>query len=165
MKTTSVLIALLLPAMMFAQSKGFDKVPVATAEECKSAEPKVLEAANYLIDHPLDCKDKNCEYGRKLIIEWQTNTPDYSFQIDVKIVDLSKGNDMLLGVVMACMTKYALENPADAKDALKMKVGSFNLIADYAAKSTNGVKATKQIKKLLEAKKKGKMQEFAEEEK
>src|ERR1051325_4309967 len=150
------------PAMVFAQTKGFDKVKVKKAEDCKKGEPKVLEAANYVLSMPLHTTDEDYFEARKLIIEWQTNTPDYTFQIDASATDISsdKENEMLLGVYLACLTKFALENPDKAKDDLQMKVGAFTLLADYVAKAENKVKATKKIKNLLDAKEKGTMEEY-----
>ena len=45
-----------------------------------------------------------------------SGTPDYTFTLEAVATKIIKGNDELLGVYMACMTKFCLENKSSAND-------------------------------------------------
>ena len=88
-----------------------------------------------------------------------SGTPDYSFTLDNVATKLTKGNDDLLGLYMAAMTKYCLENPANAKDEKLVKLNSLKTLITYCDNPANNIKMTKPLKKLSEAMQKGELEQ------
>ena len=135
---------------------------VKTPEECKAAEPRVLEAAKFILASPLESNDKHLYEARILIIDWMSNTPEHSFSLDDNISKLSKGkNSSLIGIFMAAQTKFVLENPDSAKDSKKLQIAAFSAVAEYCMNEANGVEKSKSVTKLIEAYKSGKMDGYA----
>jgi alkaline phosphatase len=93
----------------------------------------------------------------RFIIRWMTGTPNYSFALDEQATKFAKKNDDLLGLYMAGMTKYALENKADAKDPNKVKLNTVRLILRYVKEEKNNVKLNSELKKAIEAEEKGEL--------
>ena len=61
---------------------------------------------------------------------------------------------------MAAMTKYALENKADAKDQNKVKLNAVKLIIAYVKDEKNKVKLNAELKKAIEADDKGQLSAY-----
>jgi hypothetical protein len=143
----------------FAQTlPDYDNIPLGNAAECKAAENAALQAANCMLSTPSNANDANRLQSLQFIIKWMTATPDYSFDIDETVGKLMNGNDDLLGLYMACMTKYSLEHSAEAKDKKIVKLNSVRLLLAYAEQGSNNFKMTKNLKKLSEANKKGELE-------
>jgi hypothetical protein len=87
-----------------------------------------------------------------------SGTPDYTFTLEAVATKIIKGNDELLGVYMACMTKFCLENKSSANDEKLVKLNSIKLLLAYCENESNNMKMTKQLKKLSEANKKGELE-------
>jgi hypothetical protein len=88
-----------------------------------------------------------------------TGTPDYSFTLDEVASKIIKGNDDLLGLYMAAMTKFVLENKALSKDQKIIKLNALITVLNYCEDPNNNIKRTKQLKKLSEAKAKGQLEQ------
>ena len=124
------------------------------------AEAKVLECAKYILTTPLDEKNANRLYSLQFIIRWMEGTPDYSFGIDESIMKVSKSNQSLLGVYMACMTQYVLENKENSKDQKGIKYNAMLMLISYAENINNKVEINKELKKMIKAKKEDKLKEY-----
>ena len=61
---------------------------------------------------------------------------------------------------MAAMTKFALENKADAKDQNKVKLNAVKLIIAYVKDEKNKVKLNAELKKAIEADDKGQLSAY-----
>jgi hypothetical protein len=162
MKHTIVILFLFFNGYIFAQSEtDFSKVSVKTDADCKTAEPKVIEAANLVIANSLHIDNKSVFAARSFIITWMSATPDFTFGLDDKITKLSDDkNILLMGVFMACEAKFALENRDKSKDEKEVLKGSYSMLAEYCANEKNEVEQSKAVKKLLEAYKADKMKEY-----
>lgn len=146
-------------ALLLANSASFSQInavelfniPIKTKEDCKKAEPQVLEAANYVLSHPLD--DDNAVLAGAFILLWATNS-EHSFTFDANISKLSKkkANTMLLCVYLAAAAKYVLEHPEKESDKKAVKLYTYNQLAAFVSNPSNRVKKTKHIKKLIAAK-------------
>lgn len=143
----------------FAQSlPNYDEISLSERGDYKVAEPSVLQAAGYILSTPFAKNDMDRLQSLRFLIKWMTGTPEYSFTLDGVAGKIIKGNDDLLGVYMACMTKYCLENPANAKDTKLVQLNSIKLLLQYCEDGKNNMKMTKQLKKLSEANKKGELE-------
>lgn len=158
MKNSLTLFLFLFAATAFAQT-DFTKISTGSVEDCKAAEPQVLEAANLILSKPVN--DAGLKDARSFLIRWMTST-EYTFTLDNHIVDMSKkkGNENLLAVFMACQAKYLLEHKDDAKYSDVINVGAYTLLADYIENTANGVAKNKETQKLLDAKKKGTIKDY-----
>ncbi len=80
-----------------------------------------------------------------------SGTPDYNFTLDEQATKFAKRNDDLLGLYMAAMTKYVLENKADYKDQNKIKLNAVKFIIAYASDDKNKVKINSELKNAIES--------------
>jgi len=124
------------------------------------AEDKVLECSKYLLSTPMDDSGKNRVYCTQFILEWMVGTPDYNFTIDEIITKIAEPNKLLLGVCLASMAKYVLENKDNAKDTKEIKYNSILMLINYAQESKNNVVIKGELKKLIKEKEKGKLKEY-----
>ena len=146
----------------WSQTLNFDQVKLDKGGDYKVAEPEALKAASYILATPFEKDDLSRLRSLQFIIKWMSGTPDYTFSLDKGATKIIKGNDDMLGLYMACMTKYVLENQSSAKDEKLVKLNSVKLLLDYCENSNNNIKLTKQLKKLSEANKKGELEKELE---
>jgi hypothetical protein len=153
---TAVLVSIL--NVSFAQSTNFDEVKLEKAADYKVAEPFALEASNYLHSTPFDKNDVTRLKALQFIIKWMSGTPDYMFTLDGTPSKMSKGNSDVLGLYMAALTKYVLENKEAAKNAQLVKLNAVTLVLAYCENTANNMKMTKELKRLSAAKAKGELE-------
>ena len=137
---------------------NFDEIKLEQASDYKTAETNAIQAATYILTTPFEEKDLNRLNSLAFIIKWMSGTPDYTFTLDNVASKVTKGNDNLLGIYMACLTKYCLENKESAKDEKVIKLNSIKMLLAYCEKPGNNIKLTKQLKKLSEANQKGELE-------
>lgn len=115
-----------------------------------------LETSNFILSNPYVKDNPKRVQAVQSLLKWMTDTPDFSFSIDADIMEKIVGEDSdLLGIYMACMAKYCLENQANANDAKLVKLNAVKLMISYSEKPENNIKMSKPFKKLAEANKKG----------
>jgi len=148
--------------LSFAQSlPDFDAIKLDKKEDFNlTADNAALQAADFLLSTPLEKDNINRLKSLQYIIKWMSGTPDYSFTLDEQATKFAKKNDDLLGLYMAAMTKYVLENKADSKDQNKIKLNAVKLIIAYARDEKNKVKINSELKKAIEADEKGQLSEY-----
>jgi hypothetical protein len=135
----------------------FKNIKLDTEIDLRAANPSALIAADYILTTPIDAtNDKRMEASR-FLIKWMTGTPEYSFPLNPSAVKLVDKNTELLGVYMAAMTKYALEHTAVPLDDKAMELNAVKTTLDYATNSKNNVKMTGELKKFVNADKKGEL--------
>lgn len=122
------------------------------------ANEAALTAATHLLSTPLD--DANRRAALSYVLRWMTGSPHYSFSLDAKAMRFTKSNDDLLGLYMAGMARFALENKDKAADAKAVNIGGLQHVANYAANPANGVKLNSELKKLIKANEAGKLAEY-----
>jgi hypothetical protein len=162
MKKSFLLLFVLLSVSAFSQT-NYDTVKLKSDADYKAANKYALEAANYVFAVPFDANDMQRVKSIQFVIKWMEGTPDFSFAIDATVMEkIVKGNDDLLGYYMVGMTKYCLENEANAKDIALVKLNTTKMILAYCEKPENNLKLTSALKKLAVADKKGKLAEELE---
>ncbi len=120
-----------------------------SAESYKPAESQVLLCANYLFDNPTNIAELNRLNSIQYIMKWMTGTPDYTFDIGEKAMELTKGNSDLLGLYMAAMSKVVIENNDGKLSSDGLYTRAEKILVDYCSVSENNIKPSKKIKKLL----------------
>ncbi len=127
----------------------------------EGANNAALKAANYLFSTAiLDDNELNRLRCTQYVIRWMSGSPDYSFTIGENIIKFSKKSDNFLGLYMAAMTKYALENKEYSKDQTKIKLNAFKIIIAYVKGIGSDFKINKELKKAIAAEENGTLEDF-----
>lgn len=137
---------------------NFDQIKMEKAPDYKAAEPFVLQTANYLLTTPIIKDNPDRLSSLKFISKWMNGTPDHSYVFTDVPEKIGRDND-ILGLFMAAMAKYSLDNKAVSKDAKLVKLNALKMLLDYCEVKENNVRMTKQLKKISEARMKGQMEE------
>ncbi|AUP78729.1 hypothetical protein [Flavivirga eckloniae] len=120
----------------------------------KKSESQVLECTNYLLSNPTNKDELNRLNSMQFIMKWMEGTPDYTFNIGKKAMDLTKGNSDLLGLYLAAMTKTVLDNTNSKLNDDDIHENAKKLLVDYCSNPNNNIKPSKTIKKILKKKSK-----------
>ncbi|HYX06906.1 MAG TPA: hypothetical protein VE912_09265 [Bacteroidales bacterium] len=158
-----VFLAVFLFKALYSFSQDFsslNSISLKTEIEYKEAEEQVIECAEYILNTPFDEENKNFAEAGRFLLRWMGGTPDYTFNIDEQAARLIKGNELFLSVYLAGMTKFALENPDNAGDHQKMKEYAVKSLLEYCEKPVNRIKPKGELKKLIKANQKGKLDEY-----
>ncbi len=119
-------------------------------ESYKTQENNVITCANYILNTPNDKKNDKRLVASQFIMKWMTGTPDYTFEIGEKELELTKGNEALLMLYLASASKIVIE----AKTSLSnddIYNQAEKLIVDYCEDPKNKTKGSKKIKKILKS--------------
>lgn len=160
MKKAIVILLIIFSNSSFAQTVlDYDMVKLEKPADCKPAEPMVKEAANYLLSTPFEKNNTNRTKSLSFIIKWMSKTPDYAFSLEDDASKIMKDNGDILGLYIAAMTKYSLENKDSAKDKKLVKLNAVTYVLNYCEDKKNNLKMTKPLKKLAEARSKGELEQ------
>ena len=124
-----------------------------TEESYNTEKNKVLMCADYLFNNPSNKAEANRLISIQYILKWMTGTPDYTFDLGEKSMELTKGNSDLLGLYMAAMSKVVIENKDEKLDAEEIYNRAEELLVNYCSNSENKMKPSKKIKKIIKSKK------------
>ena len=160
MKKSILILLLFCTGFSYAQKlPDFEMIKLGNGAECKTAEPYVLEAANYIFSTPFQKDDLNRLNSLAFMIKWMSATPDYQFDLDAGVMKNLKGNDEVVGLYMAAMGKYVLENKGTKADGKTVKLNAMTIVLNYTDNPANNIKSTKNLKKLSEAKANGQLEQ------
>jgi hypothetical protein len=123
-----------------------DTVYLKNETNIKNAEPCVNAAADYVLAHPLHGNKQIYNDYRGFILAWMDKTPDYTFSLNEKMMELCKEDDniLLFGVYTTCLAKAAL------KVKKEFNAEAIKLFANYIKNPENKVTQTSKVKKLIE---------------
>lgn len=139
----------------------YDDIKLEVKEDyTAAANQAALQAANFLLSTPMDGKSIDRLKSLQYVIKWMTGTPEYSFTLDGQATKFAKNNNDLLGLYMVAMTKYVLENPAEAGNQDKIKLHAVKTIVQYASNPANNLKGNKELKKVMDAEQAGKLEAY-----
>ena len=135
-------------------------IPLTNKKDCAAAEDKVKECSTYILTTPMDDDNHNRMDAIQFLLRWMEATPDFTFDLDQTLADLAQTNESLVGVYMACMSKFVLENRSDSKDKGEVKYQAVLLLLDYVQKPENSVEIEGELKNLINAKKDGTLKDY-----
>ena len=138
---------------------NFDLIKMEKTIDYKAAEPFALQTANYLLGIPFKKENKDRLNCLRFINKWMNGTPDYSFVFRDVVDKIGRENNDLLGLYMAALAKYTLENKVVAKDTKVAKLNAIIILLNYCDNKDNNLRMSKQLKKLSEAKEKGTLEQ------
>jgi len=166
MKTNQLSIILFF-ILFFNQSQAQDfvklnKAGIKDKDECIKQNDNALLCANYLLEGSIadNTNDLNHLNALQFLMKWMEATPEFSFNIDEPITKISKSNPTFLGIYLAAMTKYVIENKDKAKDIQAVKYNAFITFINYCQNPHTGVKLNKELKKLIKAKEDSQLEEY-----
>lgn len=137
-----------------------NKVPLSNTQECKAAEPKVIECSNILLNSP--CIDDIPTLNiMQFLLEWMGATPDYSFGFEKKFHKTIKTDLALVSRYLAAMSTYEIEN--NHQEPNKLQFESIKIVLDYCENENNEVKISKKLEKYIEAKNAGELEDLITE--
>ncbi|WP_374163572.1 hypothetical protein [Arcticibacter sp. MXS-1] len=139
------------------QVPDYDSVKLQQPGDYAVAESAALAASNYILSTPVT-DDAQRLKSMQFLIRWMGGTPDYKFVLDGPVVTMRGDNSDLLGVYMACMTKFCIENKVQCKDAEKVTVNSVRSLLSYCSNPSNGIRMKAEMKRLKEADEKGRLE-------
>lgn len=156
-------LILLLGFTMVGNAQDYSKlkdIELKEKEDYVKAEDKILECSKYVLTTPMDDENTNRLNALQFMFRWMDGTPDYTFNLDETVGKLAQTSDALLGVYMACMCRYVLENKDKAKDDKDVKYNSVLLLIDYAQDPNNKVEITGELENLIRAKDEHRLKEY-----
>jgi hypothetical protein len=160
MKKTIMIFCVFWSSGTIAQTlPNFDLIKLEKTSDYKAADPFVLQTATYLLTIPFKRDSPDRLNSLRFIGKWMGGTPDYSFVLTDVANKIGKDNNDILGLYMAAMAKYTLENKASSKDEKLVKLNALILLLNYCENKNNNIKMSKQLKKLSEAKEKGQLEQ------
>jgi len=158
-----ILVALITIFGVSGYASNFSKlanIELNTSEQYAEAQEQVLDCCYYLLSTPCDKKDEDRGFATQFIIRWIQGTPEYSFEIEDVVTKMTAEKEELLSLYLTCYTKLTLEseNPYEEKNQIKQQ--SIEAFLDYCGSSINKVRATKEMKKMLEARDQGQLEAY-----
>ena len=148
-----LLVLLLLATQSTAQNFGsLSRYEFEAAEDYQKNEPKVVECVDFLFKTPADRATESRLIAVQYILKWMEGTPEFSFAIDEKSIELTKDHQELFGLYLAALSKLAIENEGEPYSDLQLHLKAQDMLVDYCSDKSNNIKPSKAIKKLLKKK-------------
>ncbi|CAN5872848.1 hypothetical protein BH11BAC4_BH11BAC4_05810 [soil metagenome] len=146
--------------VQYAQTiPNFDLIKLEKVSDFKSAEPFALQTANYLLSNPIKKGSTDRVKSLEFLFKWMSGTPGYSYNFDEARTSISKGNTEILGIYMAALVKYTLENKDSTHNPKLVKLNAVTLLLNYCENKNNNIKMPKQLKAFAEARAKGTLEQ------
>ena len=160
MKTIISILFCCVALSAFSQhTSQYDNIPLASADNCRKAEPQVMLAADYVYTSPVDKDNLNRKNAIAFIMKWMAGTSDFSFGMDETISKIAGGDNEILSTYFVSLAKYALSK-GKGVDREELKYNAYVLLAKYCENTNNNYKPKGEVKKLIEANKQNKLKEF-----
>ena len=160
---TTALITLLLSLTFISSAQDF-QVPAdlpSTKEDFIKSEPDFIAAAKWLestaIANDMDKRTKVNAW----VIAWISNSPTVTIEIRGAMIKPFDKNPQLLSVYMAGFTRYSLENNY-SKDELLCNIAAMKSVVK-CCNLGGEIKKDKNLTKLLDADKEGKLEDWIKE--
>ena len=138
---------------------NFALIKLEKTADYKVAEPFVLQTSTYLLSVPFKRESPDRLSSLRFISKWMNGTPDYSFVFDQITDKIGKDNYDMLGIYMAALAKYTLENKLTSRDPKLARLNALILLLNYCENKDNNIKMSKHLKKLSEAREKGQLEQ------
>lgn len=149
-------------AVLAQDPEQWQSLDFSVPENYKSNEPTVLQCANFVLGMPAEAGNPARQSAMGVLAKWITGTPDYTFVIDESIARLMEKNEAILSIYMASLAQTVLENNDLAGKESALKLEAFNRLLDYCEEPTNKVPMSKELKKAISAREKGKLLKYLE---
>lgn len=132
-----------------------------TKADYQKDEPKVVEASNWLMNTPIDEKKSERLKKNTFLMKWMTGCPYISIGVSPTIVTYTDCGDCLM-IFLSGWTKYAIESK-DYGNALKGNLAGTESVIQFYTTNKKALGKNKNIEKLIKLKKKGKLEEYIQQ--
>lgn len=156
---------LLLTVPFMASSQALPDFSTSPLEDSSNFNQKAndaaLAAANYILAFPAGRK-KTLDWvaAKQYLMKWFMGTPDFEFELGKPVKTAVGKSDDLLLLYTVCICKFALENPAMAKQPGNLQLGAVHLMAAFVRNKKNRIVITPAMKKMLDADAQGRLQAY-----
>ena len=145
-KILSGLLLIGIASLGFAQtSNSCDTTYLKSEKNIKKLDQCIPVISDYVLKQPLHDLNEVGHFYRGFILKWMDKTPDYTFHLNDKMMDICKedNNLLLFGVYTTCLAKSSVQfKKSFDKEAIKIFV-------TYISNPDNKVEQTAKIKKLI----------------
>lgn len=141
---------------------NLESIPLNNSEDCKKAQPKVIESANYLLTTPA-YENLNGLNATSFILAWMEKTPDYTFDLGGDLFMSISSDTNLVSRYMAAQAMVAIET-GSIVDKTKFKFDYTSKFLNYCEKPENKVKLNSKMKKYIKAKNENNLPELLAKE-
>jgi hypothetical protein len=142
------------------QMPDFESIKLETKEDYnETANSAALAATTYILSHAPNKEDKTLFDAGRYLVTWMLGTPEYTFSMDDIFNKLYDAN--VLTVFMASMAEYCMKNKADKDDVEKVTFNTVKRLITYIEE--NKIKVGKNIKRAIDADKKGNLSVYLSE--
>ena len=155
-----ILLLVFLSCSITGRSQDFSdlaSIPLDNAANCKKAEPKVMECAQYLLSNPA-AEDFANVNAMKFIMSWMEKTPDFTFELGGNLLKAIDSDASLIARYLASQAKTAI-NKGSIKNKEEFEIEYATLFLEYCEQPKNNVKLTSKLKKFIKAKNENKLKE------
>lgn len=130
---------------------------VDAADFNESTDNAALQAADYILSVPPSPKNKTWASASDYLLNWMAGTPKYTFTLDETGTALIKKDANIMLAYMAALVKSQLQKTDTIANTREVKLNAMKILIAYATNSTNGVKISGELKKIIEANNKGQL--------
>ncbi len=125
----------------------------------KTAEPIALKVSNYLFATSIDRRNRQRIEAGNFLIRWMNGTPDYTFYVEDREMNLFGFDSDVLLMYMAALTKFMLEHP-QIKHKDEQALGAVNIVLPYLNKESDKKRWPNLLWQLNDAYQQNKTAEF-----
>ncbi len=158
----SCFLLFLLAGMGTSRAQQTLKIPspdaLRTSEDFDKYEDTFIQSVEWLnsrkTDHP------NRTLVSAFVFKWIEGTSKVTITLDDYIMRYVDKNPELLLIFLGNWAKYAIENPRDAKDALRCNQAGLDGLLTYYESHAMSLKKDKRVEKLLKKRAKGQLEEW-----
>ncbi|WP_066629308.1 hypothetical protein [Labilibacter marinus] len=148
MKQIFILLSLII-TFSTVSAQNFDFSPLKEKSDYKKVEEQVKSASKYLIDTPINQDVIIRSQATKLVMKWMEGTPDYTFELDARVLEITDDNSELFSLYLASMTNVVLNHPHEKLSSDKIYKLSTKQLAEYCKNKENKLKPSKGLKKAM----------------
>ena len=139
----------------------YSKYPLEKEEDFAKAKEAALQTANYLLGNPVSKDPQQRLEAMQYLLMWMQGTPDYTFAIDGTF-SLVGEDQQIMGLYLASMIKYHIVNEVKESNE-DASVATLKTLAEYINNLKNNVNPTADLKKVVEAHKKGTLRQLVKD--
>ena len=127
----------------------YQDIKLEKAADYKGTEPLALSTARSLLSTPFITYDVNRNQAIEFLSSWATGTTTCQFYMKGVVEEISEDKD-LLGLYLAAMVKFTIENKIEAVNPLVVEKNACRLVLAYCDNPVNNFKLKKKVRKILE---------------
>ncbi len=159
-KLFTLMLALLAITAYSQHCEVPEKYVLAEADDYAEYEEQIMACSKWLIETPLGENKRKRKEASTFLMKWVTGAPNVSVILAEGLPPMDKSNPELSIIFLAGWTYYALENEESTKEECALY--ALETFLDFYEENKDELNHSKEIKKLLKIRKKGKLEDYVE---